>query len=121
MTRLDPLPVAVEPRDGYRIWLKYDDGFEGELDMSHLAGKGVFKAWSDRAFFEGVHINEDGIVSWGVPDGSDMELDIAPETSYARLLGITLEAIADMVDESAFYEALEEAKSKRGAQPIAGN
>ena len=82
-------PVEVESRDGYRIWVRYEDGVEGELDLSHLAGKGVFKAWDDRAYFEGVHINEEaGCVCWGAPPGSDMEIDIAPETSYARLLGI---------------------------------
>ena len=36
----DPLrPVAVEPRDGYRIWLRYADGVEGEVDLSAVAGK----------------------------------------------------------------------------------
>lgn len=121
MTESDPRPVAVETREGFCIWLKYDDGVEGELDMSHLAGKGVFKAWDDRAFFEGVHINEHGAVSWGAFDESGMELDIAPETSYARLLGITREAMAEMPDESAFYEAIADARAKRGVQPIAGD
>ena len=36
-------PVAVAPREGFRIWLRYADGVEGEVDLSHLAGKGVFR------------------------------------------------------------------------------
>ena len=113
-------PVAVEARDGYRIWVRYEDGVEGELDLSHLAGKGVFKAWDDRAYFEGVHINEEGgCVSWGVSPGGDMEIDIAPETGYAQLLGITREQIAAMSDEDEFYAALEEAQREHGAPAIA--
>lgn len=38
-------PTAVEPRDGYRLWLCYSDGSAGEVDLSHLAGRGVFAAW----------------------------------------------------------------------------
>ena len=106
-------PIAVEPRDGFRIWARYEDGVEGEIDLSHLAGKGVFKAWNDREFFEDVHINkEGGCVCWGRPPGSDMELDIAPETGYAYLLGITREQIDAMPDESTFWEAIDEARAK---------
>ena len=104
-------PIAVEPRDGYQIWVRYEDGVEGVLDLSHLAGRGVFKAWDDRAFFEGVHINEEGgCVCWGCPPGSDMGLDIAPETGYARLLGITREQISAMSDEDEFFAAVEQAR-----------
>ena len=36
-------PTEVEPRDGFRIWLRYQDGTMGEIDLSHLVGCGVFK------------------------------------------------------------------------------
>ena len=35
--------VDVEPRDGYRIWLRYSDGASGEVDLSDMAGRGGFK------------------------------------------------------------------------------
>lgn len=105
-------PVEVEARAGYRIWVRYEDGVESELDLSHLSGKGVFMAWDDRAYFEGVHINEEvGCVCWGVPPGSDMEIDIAPEIGRAQLLGITREQIAAMSNEDEFYAAIEQARS----------
>ncbi len=28
--------VEVRPLSGYRIWLRYADGVEGEVDLSHL-------------------------------------------------------------------------------------
>jgi hypothetical protein len=42
-----PTPVEVKALANYRIWLRYDDGVQGEVDPSDLAGRGVFKAWSD--------------------------------------------------------------------------
>lgn len=85
---LDPFEaIAVEPRDGLRIWLRYADGTEGELDLSHLAGKGVFAPWRDRAFFEQVHISECGAIAW------NDELDLCPDALYLRLTGKSPEDI----------------------------
>ena len=98
-----PKPVAVEPREGFRIWLRFNDGLEGELDVSDLQGKEMFKALDDRAFFEGVHINEfSRTVSWGCtdscgfPDSCITSLDITPEICYVQLLGFTLDEIRAM-------------------------
>lgn len=78
----DPLrPLAVQARDGFRIWLRYADGKEGEVDLSHLAGQGVFAAWLDRSFFEGVHIGAGNGISWGE------DIDLCPDALYLRLTG----------------------------------
>ena len=87
------LPIAVKALDGLRIWIEYADGVSGELDFSHLKGKGVFKVWDDRTFFEGVHINEFGDVSWGFYDDSEMEMDFCSYTLYHRLTGIPFEEL----------------------------
>ena len=86
-------PVNVKALDGLRIWIEYADGASGELDFSHLKGKGVFKRWDDRAFFEGVHVNEVGDVSWGFYDDSEMEMDFNRITLYHRLTGIPLKTL----------------------------
>jgi len=39
-----PKPTEVRPLDNYRIWVKYSDGSEGIVDLSDLAGAGVFCA-----------------------------------------------------------------------------
>ena len=74
-------PVEVEPRPGFCIWLRYQDGVEGEVDLSELAGKGVFTAWLDRGFFENVRIGELGEIAW-----SD-EIDLCPEALYLEITG----------------------------------
>ena len=74
-------PIEVQPRLGYRIWLRYSDGASGEVDLSHLAGRGVFKAWNDPACFETVHIGLSGSVAWGE------EIELCPDDLYVRLTG----------------------------------
>ncbi len=56
-------PTSVESRDGYRVWLRYSDGAAGEVDLSHLAGRGVFAAWNDRACFDAVRVTTAGAFS----------------------------------------------------------
>ena len=80
-----PRPVAVEPRDGFRIWLKYDDGEEGEVDLSHIPIIGFFKAWNDRDFFESVYIPDFRAVAW------PGDMDLCPDSMYMRLTGKTVE------------------------------
>lgn len=80
-------PTAVEAREGFRIWLRYSDGAAGEIDLSHLAGRGVFAAWNDRAFFEAVHLTESGGIAWG------KEIDLCPDALYLRLTGKPLEEV----------------------------
>ena len=89
-----PSLTRVETRKGYRIWLCYDDGASGEVDLSHLAGRGVFTAWNDRAFFESVHVTDYGAVAWGG------EIDLCPDKLYMDLTGKTVEELA-LAGESA--------------------
>ena len=78
-----PMPrlTHVEPRENYRIYVEYDDGERGEVDLSHNVGKGVFKIWDEPGVFEQVHITEYGAIGWGD------ELDLCPDAAYFRLTG----------------------------------
>ncbi len=75
-------PVQVKAGPNYKLWLKYSDGVEGEVDLSHLAGKGVFSLWNDYAAFEKVYIGNSGQIAW-----TD-EIDICPDTVYMSLVYI---------------------------------
>ena len=74
-------PIEVESRQGFRIWIRYSDGAEGEVDLSHLAGRGVFEAWNDRSCFEAVRVTEYDAVAWGE------EIELCPDALYMRLTG----------------------------------
>ena len=97
-------PVAVAPREGHRIWLRYADGVEGEVDLSHLAGKGVFTVWNDRSVFERVHISEWRSIAW------NDEIELCPDALYMEITGKTPEEImpglqgaTDDAEVSRFY------------------
>ncbi len=71
--------MEVEARDGYRIWLRYSDGASGEVDLSDLVGKGVFRAWRVRGVFDGVHVTPHGSIAWS--EG----IEICPDSLYRDL------------------------------------
>ena len=80
-----PKPIEVRALAEYRIWLRYDDGVRGEVDLSDLAGRGVFSAWTDPAVFQSVHLGSHGAIEWGT------EIDICPDSLYMKLTGKTPE------------------------------
>lgn len=49
--------LKIKPLRRYRIWLRYSDGKEGEIDLSKLVGKGIFKIWDNSGIFESVPID----------------------------------------------------------------
>ena len=64
--------VACRARPNYHVWLRFDDGLEGEVDLSHLVGKGVFSAWESIDFFNQVRVDtRTDTLAWG----EDIDLD----------------------------------------------
>lgn len=70
--------MAVHVLGDYRLAVRFVDGTEGEVDVSHLVlsdGAGVFEALRDPAVFNRVGL-EHGSVVW------PGELDLAPDAMY---------------------------------------
>jgi hypothetical protein len=80
-------PVQVRALPNYKLWVRYSDGVEGEVDLGHLVGKGVFALWDDYSAFEQVYIGSDGQIAW-----SDM-IDICPDAVYLMITGKTPEQL----------------------------
>jgi hypothetical protein len=58
--------VACKPKPNYRVWIRFDDGLEGEVDLNEFVGKGIFKTWDSVEFFNQVHIDpKTDTLSWG--------------------------------------------------------
>lgn len=104
-----PVPTNVHALDDLKIWLEYEDGVKGVVDLSDMKDKGVFKAWNDRSFFERVHIDAKGDVSWGC-DSNGVEFDLATDVLYANVLGISRE---DMKSMDGFQELNMEIEKRR--------
>ncbi len=79
--------TEVKARAGRRIWLRYSDGAAGEVDLSHLEGRGVFAAWNDADRFRAVRITAHGAIAWGG------DLELCPDALYMALTGRSIEEI----------------------------
>jgi len=64
--------IKCKPHDDYKLWLLFDDGLSGEVDLKKLVGKGVFSAWNSIDFFKSVYIDKrTETVAWG--EGLDLD------------------------------------------------
>ena len=64
--------TACKAQPNYKLWICFDDGLSGEVDLSRLVGRGVFSAWNDVDFFNNVHVDK---ISETVVWGEDLDLD----------------------------------------------
>ena len=81
------LLTAAEPREGYRLWLSFSDGVEGEIDLSGFAGDGVFQVWNDRACFESARVTSYNAVAW------TEDAELCADALYMQLTGTSAEEL----------------------------
>jgi hypothetical protein len=64
--------VECKALPNYHVWIRFDDGLEGEVDLSHLVGEGIFAAWKSKDFFNKVYIDSNSnTLAWN----DDIDLD----------------------------------------------
>jgi len=68
--------VAVKPLAGYQLWLRFEDGMEGVVDISQIiAFSGIFSPLQDIAYFAQVQIHPElGTIVW--ENGADLDPDV---------------------------------------------
>lgn len=73
--------TAAEARPDFRLWVRFVDGVEGVADLSDIAGKGVFRRWTENpAEFSEVKIDgQTGAPTW------PGNLDVAPDRLYREV------------------------------------
>ena len=86
---LSPHVVEFELRGPYKVWVRFDDGVVGVVDLSDsVAVGGVFSAWSDEDYWHTARIDPgSGALAWG--DGT--EIDICPFSLYLDVTGRTFD------------------------------
>jgi len=77
--------IAVTALPEYKLRIEYADGVQGEVDLSHLVGKGVFAAWKDPVVFEAVTIGDQGELMWG------NNIDLCSDALYLEISGKSAE------------------------------
>ena len=82
MTALTPQLIEARPASGYRVWLRFADGTEGEADLTGELWGEMFEPLRDPTEFRRLRLDPDlRTVVW--PNGAD----VAPEHLYALLRG----------------------------------
>lgn len=68
--------VAVEARDNYQLFIRFEDGAEGIIDISKLIKfTGVFEPLRNQEYFANVELNHEvGTVQW--QSGTDLDPDV---------------------------------------------
>ena len=79
--------VELRPLPGYSLHLRYADGVVGDVDLSHLVGKGVFRVWNDPQVFQHASLGSGGEVRW-----SD-EVDLCADSLSLEITGKTPEQV----------------------------
>ena len=74
--------TQIEVRARFRVWLRFDDKVEGEVDFSPLTGQGVFAAWNDPAVFRRASIADHGrALEW------PGEIDFCADSLWLQVTG----------------------------------
>ena len=73
--------VSAIPLSCYRLQLVFNDGEQGIVDLSDLAGRGVIEIWRHEGVFESVKVTTAGELQWGD------EVDLCPDAMYLRMTG----------------------------------
>jgi len=78
--------VEVQPLDGFKLQVRFDDCTEGIVDVSQLVRlDGIFEPLRQRSFFTQVHVHPElGVISW--PNGADLDSAVL----YSCLTGAPL-------------------------------
>ncbi len=86
-----PHVVELEVCEPFQVWVRFDDGTAGVVDLSGSASvSGIFAQWHNEGFWRSTHIGADsGAVAWG--DGS--EVDVCPLSLYLDVTGQAFEGL----------------------------
>jgi hypothetical protein len=64
--------TSVKALEKYSIFIQFNDGTGGVLDLAAHAGRGVFKSWEENDNFSKVFISEEsGAITW--PEEIDID------------------------------------------------
>jgi Protein of unknown function (DUF2442) len=81
-----PSVVSVTQTGPYRLKLRFDDGAEGEIDITKMTTfEGVFEPLKDPGYFSQVKVDpEAGTIVW--PNGADLD----PLVLHSKVTGLPI-------------------------------
>lgn len=70
----------AKPVGRFQVFLRFDNGASGMVDLSHFAGRGVFEVWSREGVFEQLSVSTAGALQW------PGDLDLCPDSLYLQMV-----------------------------------
>lgn len=86
--------TEIRVLDGYRVWVHFDDGVQGEVGFSQKARTGVYAHWQDYDYFRRARIGEFGDLVW------DDQVDFSADSLWRKVTGHALEKLPQPSVES---------------------
>lgn len=88
--------IQLQVLDGFRVWLRFNDGVEGIVDFSGRPHTGVYAVWDDYAFFRQAWIGDAGELVW------NEQLDFCPDALWLKVSGRSPDSLgSNLVPSSA--------------------
>ena len=81
-----PKVVEVRPLGGYRLWLRFQDGVSGIVDLSAELWGPMFEPLKDEALFAQASVHPElDTVTW--PNGADLAPEFLYRAAHLPVLG----------------------------------
>ena len=74
--------------DDYKLFVEFNDGVSGVIDLSKWKTKPVFFLWNEESNFKNFKITENKKIEW------NEEIDMDPDSFYLQLINKTFEEYA---------------------------
>ena len=84
-----PKIITIIPKENYHLYVEYDDGVKGDVDLSHLKGRGVFEWWNKNENFLKAKIEQNGSIVW------NENIDIDALSCYLKITNQSFEEYAN--------------------------
>jgi Protein of unknown function (DUF2442) len=78
-----PYLKTAEPKPGYKLFVVFEDGVSGIVDLQDWKGKGVFEYWNNEENFRNFSITDNKKIEW------NEYIDMDPDSFYLQLIGKT--------------------------------
>ena len=88
MNKIIPYLKSANPLPGYKLFVEFEDGLSGIIDLANWKGKGIFTYWNEEENFKSFKLTKDKKLEWG------NEIDMDPDAFYLKLVGKTFEEYA---------------------------
>ena len=83
--KIIPYLKSVSAMNGHKLFVEFEDGISGIIDLYKWKGKGVFEFWNDEENFKAFKITSDKKIEW------NKEIDMDPDAFYLQLIGKTFD------------------------------